>query len=566
MAHNSLHQNIQPEQMKVKTNLFLFCLCALLFFIHCKESAPENTTEPTTTAKSWSPEDMRDIPGLKRQRGLISSTDKATPGYVLFHPGGSTTTSTYLLNYSGEVVKKWDGELGTMLTYLMDDGRIIRGERDPDFPTFAAGGQSGRLREYDWEGNMTWDFEYATDKLLTHHDIAIMPNGNILAIAWEVKTKEECIDLGINPANLPEDGLWFDKIIEIKPERPSGGSIVWEWRMWDHLIQDFDANKPNYGDPSEHPRRINLNPHIHKIEMTEEQVQGAIQGGFMTSNAKVTNQGSDLTHLNAIDYNAELDQIALSSYNFNEVYIIDHSASTDVAATSEGGKYGHGGDLLYRWGNPQNYNRGTAEDKILGHQHDVRWIQSGMPGEGNLMIFNNEIYGGSGEYHDLFMALSQLQRPELSMAEVDNYSMVLELQLPITDDGSYSLEDDAPFGPKEPFWSYSAPDKYSFFAPFVSSAHRMSNGHTFINSGPRGRFMEVTPSGEIVWEYLNPYVDDYRLPDGTLPQPVGPFFFAQYRVTHIPLDHPAVKDRNLTALSPQPEVFVPKPPPGPPPH
>ena len=554
--------------MKLNINHLLLFFCTFLVFNSCKESKPQSNRPSVESAniKNWSPEDIRDIPGLKRQRGLISSTDKATPGYILFHPGAGMTTSTYLINSSGEVVKKWDGDLSTMLTYLMDDGRIIRGERDPDFPVFAAGGQSGRIREYNWDGDMTWDFKYATDKLLTHHDIEVMPNGNILAIAWEVKTKEECIALGINPENLPEDGLWFDKVIEIRPERPSGGTIVWEWKMWDHLIQDFDQSKPNYGNPSDHPRRINLNPHIHKIEMTEEQVQGAIQAGFMTANARASNQGSDLTHLNAIDYNADLDQIVLSSYNFNEIYIIDHSTSMSEAASSSGGRSGRGGEILYRWGNPANYGRGSGDDRILGHQHDVRWIPEGFPGAGNLMIFNNDIYGGQGEYPEIFQALSTLQRPELSIAEVDNYSMVLEITPPIDDDGNYYLEDQKPFGPEEAVWSYSAPDKYSFYGPFVSSAHRLSNGNTFINSGPRGRFMEVTPGGEMVWEYLNPFVDDFRLPDGTLPQPTGPFFFAQYRVTHIPLDHPAVRGKNLKALDPQPEVFVPKPPPGEPSH
>lgn len=549
------------------SHLLLF-FCTFLLFVGCKESIPEavSTTADTENVKTWSSEDMRDIPGLKRQRGLISNTDKATPGYVIFHPGGGTTTSTYLMNSSGEVVKTWDGDMSVMLTYLMDDGSVIRGERDPDFPTFAAGGQSGRIREYDWDGNMTWDFKYASDKLLTHHDIAIMPNGNILAIAWEVISKEDCIALGINPENLPEDGLWFDKVIEIRPERPSGGTIVWEWKMWDHLIQDFDESKPNYGNPSEYPRRINLNPHIHKIEMTEEQVQGAIQAGLMTSNARPSNQGSDLTHLNAIDYNADLDQIVVSSYNFNEIYIIDHSTSADEAASSSGGRSGKGGDILYRWGNPANYGRGSSEDRILGRQHDVRWIPEGFPGAGNLTIFNNDIYGGQGKYPGVFEALSEVQRPEISMAEVDNYSMVLEITPPVDDAGNYHLDEQNPFGPSQTSWSYQAPDKYSFYAPFVSSAHRMPNGNTFVNSGPRGRFMEVTPDGETVWEYLNPFVDDYRLADGTFPQPVGPFFFAQYRVTHIPSDHPALSGKSLKAIDPQPEIFVPKPPPEAPSH
>jgi hypothetical protein len=44
---------------------------------------------------------------------------------------------------------------------------------------------------------------------------------------------------------------------------------------------------------------------------------------------------------------------------------------------------GRSGDLLYRWGNPANYDCGTAEDQMLFHQHDVQWIKPGLPGEGN---------------------------------------------------------------------------------------------------------------------------------------------------------------------------------------
>ena len=177
------------------------------------------------------------------------------------------------------------------------------------------------------------------------------------------------------------------------------------------------------------------------------------------------------------------------------------------------------------------------------------------------MVFNNNIYGGKGQFPDVFVALGQLQRPSLSMTEVDNYSAVFELELPMNESGNYELPESGAFGPKSPAWSYTAPDKYSFIAPFVSSAHRLKSGNTLINSGPRGRMFEVTPDGEIVWEYLNQYFEDYRLPDGTAPQPVGPFMFAQFRVTHIAADHPALANRDLKPLNPQPDVFTPPPPP-----
>lgn len=541
-------------------NFVIASLMILFLAFSCKmQDKPTDVLPPPAEVKVWTPEDIRDIPGLSFQRGLISNTDKATPGYVLFHP--SAGTSTYLANLNGEIVHEWKGENNSMLSYLMNDGKIIRLERDPNFPTFAGGGQAGRIREYTWDGEMTWDFAYISKTHLIHHDIAIMPNGNILAISWDAKTKKECIAAGCNPEALPEDGLWFDKIIEIEPTRPSGGKIVWEWNIWDHMVQNHDSSKKNYGDPAKSIRKVNINPYMHPIHMTKEQVDQMIKQGMATSNATPGNQGSDLTHLNSIEYNADLDQIVVSSPHFNELYILDHSTTTAEAKGDKGGKYGHGGDLLYRWGNPQNYGRGTAQDQQIFGQHDVRWIPKGFPGEGHLTLFNNDIYDGKGKYPSVFMALAELQNPNISMADVSNYSAVFELEIPLAADGNYEISDTEAFGPTAPVWTYKAPDLYSLYAPFVSSAHRMKNGNTFVNEGPRGRLFEVTPDGEVVWDYRNPYFMDHRLPDGSMPQPTGPFFFAQFRVEHIGMDHPAIQGKELKAITPQPEVFVPKPPP-----
>ena len=70
-----------------------------------------------------------------------------------------------------------------------------------------------------------------------------------------------------------------------------------------------------------------------------------------------------------------------------------------------------------------------------------------------------------------------------------------------------------------------------------------------------GCFFEVTPTGEIVWEYWNPYVYNYRLPDGSSPTPLGPFIYMHYRVEHLPLGHPAFVGRSLVGLAEQPAVY-----------
>ena len=84
----------------------------------------------------------------------------------------------------------------------------------------------------------------------------------------------------------------------------------------------------------------------------------------------------------------------------------------------------------------------------------------------------------------------------------------------------------------------------------------MSNGNTLVTFGPQGRFVEVTPAGEIVWEYWTPYSGEVRMPDGSWPQPGAPFVYATFRATFIPADHEALAGRNLEPLDPQPAASV----------
>jgi hypothetical protein len=93
------------------------------------------------------------------------------------------------------------------------------------------------------------------------------------------------------------------------------------------------------------------------------------------------------------------------------------------------------------------------------------------------------------------------------------------------------------------------------FSPFISGAHRRANGNTFVTVGAKGRYIEVTPEGKVVWDYWTPYAGYVRMKDGTTPQPVGNLVYATFRATHIPIDHPAVKDKVLKPLDPQPEVY-----------
>ncbi len=541
----------------MRTNFFA-CSLLLLSLFSCKSDAPPKAEVAALEVREWKPEDVRSMSGALADRGLIYDSEEDTEGYVLYEP--PTSTYTFLVDKQGEVVHKWQSDLNSMNSYLQPNGHLIRMERDEDFTTFAAGGQSGRIREYDWEGNLVWDFSYHSDTYLTHHDIEIMPNGHILAISYDALSEEEAIEAGMDPKHVPKAGIWLDKIIEIEPTRPEGGKIVWEWRMQDHLIQDFDASKKNYGVVSDHPRKLNINIQSDEVgsPMTQERLDQMKQMGFLTSNATVDNRGSDVTHTNAVSYNPDLDQIVISVPGYGEIFVIDHSTTSEQAKSDSGGRWGHGGDLLYRWGNPANYGKGAEEDQKLFGQHDSKWIPEGYPGAGNLMVYNNDIPHPDNKLPNMWASLAGNPSPAMNVAvgDVGNYSAIYEWSIPSKKAGVYEPGEDGTFGPGEPDWSYTAPDLYSLYSAFISGAHRLKNGHTFITQGMQGRLIEVDDEGKLVWEYWTPYKYDYTLPDGSPAQPTGPFIFGLFRATLYAQDHPAFAGKTLSPLEPQPEPFV----------
>jgi hypothetical protein len=520
-----------------KIMLYFSAIVMMVLLFNCGDNQP---SDETAVKKG------RDIFGHSFARGLTKTTEGLSPGYIMFAPTNSPYT--YLVNRKGEVVHEWKGTYGAFNPYLMDDGSVVVGEDDPDYPVFGFGGPYGRIQKISWDGKILWDFEYANEEEIIHHDFAVMPNGNILAIVYETASFDEVIAQGRKPEMTPPHGPWLEKIVELEPQGPRGAKIVWEWRLEDHLIQDFDESKANYGTPAEHPELLDFNlgmPIPPPISQDSLDVMKAM--GMAERNQTTDNMGSDIFHFNAINYNPELDQIVFSSPILSEIFIIDHSTSTEEAAAHTGGKYGKGGDFLYRWGNPENYQRGDSTNRQLFGQHDVRWIEPGKPGAGNLTVFNNHPPGD----FDFF---------KMGVTDSLNYSMVTEITPPLNENGQYVLDADASFGPEKPTWFYKASDTFSFYSPFISGAHRMHNGNTFINEGARGRFFEVTPENEVVWEYLNPYRGEIRKPNG---EPNSPMFmpFSQFRATFVPEDHPALKGKELKPLDPQPKPFVMPPPP-----
>ncbi len=390
------------------------------------------------------------------QIGLIRNTAQSFDGYTLFAP--ASYTLTYLIDNCGRAVKTWQSAYAAVGgTYLLENGNLLRTSHVPTNQTFS--GAAGRIEEFDWDGNLLWGFTFAGTTFNQHHDAIKLPNGNIVLLSWDMRTPEEALAAGRKGSLNPTNGLWSDKIVELKPIGKDSAVVVWEWRVWDHLVQDNDASKANFGVVAERPERLDVN--------------------FLNKTAVV----ADWVHFNGLAYNAELDQIIVSSRELSEIYIIDHSTTTAEAATSKGGRQGKGGDFLWRWGNPEAYKRGTSTDRKLFGQHNPQWIAKGLPGAGNVLVFNN------GD-----------ERPD------GNYSTIEELQPSVSASGSYTApaSSSATFLPTGSVWTYKANPATSFNSNFISGVQRLPNGNTLICEGLKGNFFEVTSAGTNVWQYRNP--------------------------------------------------------------
>jgi hypothetical protein len=356
------------------------------------------------------------------------------PGYTLITP---KTTSAYLWDTSGNVYHTWTLTGSTGYSgYLLPGGYLIRSVTRTG-NSFTGGPITGKVQKVSYDGTILWDYVYSTTDYCMHHDIHPMPNGNVLLIAYERKTAAQASAAG--STNSIE--MWPDKIVEVKPTGLNTGEVVWEWHAWDHLVQNVDASKANYyASISDHPELLNIN----------------------YSNSK------DWMHVNGVSYNAELDQVTFSSHNLNEIYVIDHSTTTAEAASHAGGKYGKGGDFLYRWGNPAAY--GVTGTKVLNVVHDAHWVPNGCPNAGALVGFNN--YGVSTTKSSVDLVFA-----------------------PINDDGSYNKTAGAAFSPS----SYSLRHAVNGVTSNEGGSQQLPNGNMIVCVGKAGILYEVDSNGTVLF-------------------------------------------------------------------
>jgi len=357
------------------------------------------------------------------------------PEWTLYAP--NQFGNTYLIDLNGNVVHTWPSKYRPgESVYLLDDGALLRTCNDRSVISFGSAGTGGRLERIAWDGTVQWSYTPGDENVMPHHDVEVLPNGNILAIVWERYTREEAIAVGRNPA-ATGGWVWSEAILEIEPSGSTGGNVVWSWHVWDCLVQDFDSQLPNYGHPADFPGRIDIN------------FGASIKGDWL--------------HVNGIDYNATLDQIVVCSRFFDEIWIISHAP-------------GDSGELLYRWGNPQTYGRGSAADQQLFDPHDPEWIPDGLPGAGHLTIFNN---GGDER----------------------RYSSVDEIAPPLNSNGTYDLDVDEPYRPESLTWTCDAIDGQRFSSSTLGGFQRLANGNSLICLSRDGRFVEVDDTCSTVWSH-----------------------------------------------------------------
>ncbi len=429
--------------------------------------------------------------------GLLSyNKHLASDGYTLFFPRQQSTV--YLINNCGEIVHQWDDDsmfVPNNAVYLLENGDLMKCKKSDQGP-IGSGGGGYFVEIVTWDNDLIWSYELNTTEERLHHDIEMLPNGNVLMIAWERRTEEEAIVNGRSPETLTNGVLYPDYIFEINPNTDEK---VWEWHAWDHLIQDVDSTKSNYGVVAEHPELIDIN--------------------------YVENTGSldwDWLHMNAIDYHEELDQIMLCVPYFNELWIIDHSTTTAEAAGSTGGQYGKGGDLLYRVGNPQSYKRGSDLDQVLFFPHDTHWANEFLsPSHANyndVLVFNNKAPGN------------------ISKMEIfDN---------PWSQDSLTYLQKDGLYQPAVFDNSITHPVPTEFYSSGLSSVQVLPNGNVLGCSGGQGYLMELTADNEIVWEYKVPLKLGVRAPQGTI---INYFQNLTFRAFKYPPSYSAFNGRDLSS-------------------
>ena len=427
--------------------------------------------------------------------------DLALDGYNMVMP--LFGKDAILVDMCGEVVHSWesaDSLRHTTWSYLQENGDLVKTLRQANVANDViwTGGGGGIIERRTWDNDLVWSYTLNDSLYRLHHDIHVMESGNVLALVWELKDSAEYVAAG-GDNTLIEDVLWSESILELQPNAEGGADVVWEWHAWDHLIQDYDASKPNYGVIADNPQKINLN-----------------------SNTPQGQQPlADWLHMNSIHYNPVFGQIMVSVPNLNEIWVIDHAGGAE-------------GSIIWRWGNPAAYDRGTADDQKLFFQHDARWAYEGIglsdPNFGKVTLFNNRVPDADAPsgYHSEACILE----PVYDFYE-NEYIMDLTTgtYLPLDFDDVYT-----------------APTPADLASNITSNYQILPGGHSLIGEGNQGEAIELDENNEVVWRYKIPLTSTGI----NLPQPVAqgtvlsPMQNLMFRMERFASDFPGFAGQDLT--------------------
>lgn len=399
--------------------------------------------------------------------GTLLNTSKSFDGYTLITPNKGH--ASYLINNCGEIINKWKSEyISETASYLTEEGHLIKTCISPR-PTGAyLNGTGGWIEIRDWDNEIVWSHDFNSETETTNHDLKLLPNGNLLIIFAELVDEETTYQLG----RKQKEPMIATVVKEIEMIGKNDFKVVWEWKIKDHLIQDIDPNRPNYGNIRQQSEKVNINYQLKR------------QGG-----SPIRIFRSDFFHANAIDYNPKLDQILLTFKHYAEIMVIDHSTTTEEAAGSTGGSSGKGGDILFRYGNPETYSAGTWEDRILFAPHSGIWIKEGLPNEGHFMVFNN------GKH-----------RPRVGSE--NSYSDVMTFASPLKLNGNYGLKESYNQSSVAILFQYGGKRVEYFNSSIMSNVQPLPNGNILINVARGSRILEITPEKELVWDYRIPANQD----------------------------------------------------------
>jgi len=340
--------------MKRQKVLPVWLLCALLLSLPACTN--DDGTVPGAPQESDNPEpDGTDGEEAPLADGLlVYNPSKFYDGYILVNDAAANRV--YLMDKKTSVIFEWnmDGKRLGNDAHLMENGKILAMLEAED-PQIQIGGFGGMPAILNKDGVVEWSYLHSDENQIAHHDLEMLPDGNILFMSWQKKSEAEAADAGYSGGTQ----VIYDAIYEIDP---ASNEIVWEWHMWDHLIQDFDPARANYGVIADHPERIDFN---------------YFQGGEIPG---------DISHANGIAYDAANDLIFLSANFYSEIWVIDHSTSPEEARGSTGGNYGKGGDLIYRFGNPEAYDNSQGLRRFDRNHYPN--LLSGDK-KGNIMVFAN---------------------------------------------------------------------------------------------------------------------------------------------------------------------------------